>query len=312
FGYFITRTILKPLDKALEAAHAIAGGDLTVQFEMEAWDETGKLMRALNQMNANMVAVVSDISANVDCIGSVANEISTGNINLSSRTESQAASLEETATSMEELTSTVKQNAEHARHTNQLVTSTAETAETGGELVNKVVETMAYIKESSGKIADIIGVIDNIAFQTNILALNAAVEAARAGEQGRGFAVVASEVRHLAQRSASAAREIKALISDSAEQVSTGSKLVDETGDSMGDIVTSVQLVTEIMSGVAKASMEQSAGIEQVSLAVGEMDTMTQQNAALVEQAAASAESLQEQAGKLAQAVSVFSPEFMH
>ncbi|MDT8452228.1 MAG: methyl-accepting chemotaxis protein [Gammaproteobacteria bacterium] len=312
FGYFISRTILQPLDKALEAAHAIAGGDLSVQFEMGAWDETGKLMRALNQMNANMIAVVSDISANVDSIGAAADEISSGNINLSSRTESQAASLEETATSMEELTSTVKQNAEHARHTNQLVTSTAEIAETGGEVVHKVVETMAYIKESSGKIADIIGVIDNIAFQTNILALNAAVEAARAGEQGRGFAVVASEVRHLAQRSASAAREIKTLISDSAEQVNTGSKLVDETGNSMGDIVTSVQLVTEIMSGVAKASLEQSAGIEQINLAVGQMDSMTQQNAALVEQAAASAVSLQEQAGKLAQAVSVFRPEFMH
>lgn len=312
FGYFISRTILQPLDKALEAAHAIAGGDLSVQFEMGAWDETGKLMRALNQMNANMVAVVSDISANVDSIGAVADEISSGNINLSSRTESQAASLEETATSMEELTSTVKQNAEHARHTNQLVTSTADIAATGGEIAGKVVETMAYIKESSDKIADIIGVIDNIAFQTNILALNAAVEAARAGEQGRGFAVVASEVRHLAQRSASAAREIKALISDSAEQVNAGSKLVDETGESMSDIVTSVHLVTEIMSGVAKASQEQSAGIEQVSLAVGQMDSMTQQNAALVEQAAASAVSLQEQSGKLAQAVSVFRPEFMY
>jgi methyl-accepting chemotaxis protein len=242
----------------------------------------------------------------VDGIGAAASEIATGNANLSSRTESQASSLEETASSMEELASTVKQNAEHARHASQLVISTADIAANGGKVVGKVVETMASIKESSRKISDIIGVIDGIAFQTNILALNAAVEAARAGEQGRGFAVVAAEVRNLAQRSASAAKEIKTLISDSVEQVNTGGKLVDETGEAMDDIVTSVQLVTEIMSGIAEASQEQSAGIEQVNQAVGQMDEMTQQNAALVEEAATAAENLQEQAVKLAQAVSVF------
>ena len=306
FGYFISRTILRPLDRALEVAHAVAAGDLSVRFEMATWDETGQLMRALNQMNANMVAVVSDIGANVDNIRVAAGEIASGNADLSSRTESQASSLEETASSMEELTSTVKQNAEHARHANQLVVSTADIAVKGGQVVGQVVDTMASIKASSRKIADIISVIDGIAFQTNILALNAAVEAARAGEQGRGFAVVAAEVRNLAQRSAGAAKEIKTLIEDSVGKVDLGSKLVDEAGQTMEDIVTSVELVTDIMSGIATASQQQSAGIEQVNQAVGQMDEATQQNAALVEQAAAAAESLQDQADKLAQAVSVF------
>ncbi|MHB8825603.1 MAG: methyl-accepting chemotaxis protein, partial [Thiobacillus sp.] len=312
FGYFISRTILKPLDKALEVAHAIAGGDLSVRFEMAAWDETGQLMRALNQMNANMLAVVSDIGSNVDSIGAAAGEIASGNANLSARTESQASSLEETASTMEELTSTVKQNAEGARHASQLVTSTAEIASQGGEVMGKVVDTMASIKDSSRKIADIIGVIDGIAFQTNILALNAAVEAARAGEQGRGFAVVATEVRSLAQRSASAAKEIKTLISNSVEQVETGRKLVDEAGEAMDDIVTSVQLVADIMSGTAAASQQQSIGIEQVNQAIGQMDDVTQQNAALVEEAAAAAESLQNQAARLAEAVSVFKLDGMN
>ncbi|MDP2025163.1 PAS domain-containing methyl-accepting chemotaxis protein [Sulfuriferula sp.] len=306
FGYFITRTILRPMDKALEVAQAIAAGDLSLRFEMAAWDETGQLMRALNQMNANMVAVVSDIGANVHNIRMAASEVASGNADLSGRTESQASSLEETASSMEELTSTVKQNAEHARHANQLVVSTADIAVKGGAVVEQVVTTMASIKASSRKIADIIGVIDGIAFQTNILALNAAVEAARAGEQGRGFAVVAAEVRNLAQRSAGAAKEIKTLISDSVEKVDAGSKLVDQAGEAMGDIVTSVDLVTDIMSGIATASQQQSAGIEQVNQAVGQMDEMTQQNAALVEQAAAAAESLQDQAVKLAQLVGAF------
>ena len=309
FGYFISRTILKPIDKALEVAHAIAGGDLSIRFEMSAWDETGKLMRALNQMNVNMIAVVSDIGSNVYSIGAAASEIATGNANLSERTESQASSLEETASSMEQLTSTVRQNAENARQANQLVVTTADIAANGGKVVGKVVDTMASIKDSSRRIADIIGVIDGIAFQTNILALNAAVEAARAGEQGRGFAVVATEVRSLAQRSASAAKEIKTLISDSVEQVDAGGQLVDETGEAMDDILTSVQLVTEIMSGIAQASQEQSAGIDQVNQAVSQMDEMTQQNAALVEEAAAAAASLQNQAAKLAEAVSVFKLE---
>ncbi|MBU1264488.1 MAG: PAS domain-containing protein [Gammaproteobacteria bacterium] len=306
FGYFISRTILKPLDRALEVAHTIAGGDLSHRFEMAAWDETGQLMRALNQMNANMVAVVSDIGSNVDSISTAAGEIAAGNADLSARTESQASSLEETASTMEELTSTVKQNAEGARHASQLVSSTAEIAGQGGEVMGKVVDTMSSIKESSRKIADIIGVIDGIAFQTNILALNAAVEAARAGEQGRGFAVVATEVRSLAQRSASAAKEIKILIGNSVEQVETGRKLVDEAGEAMDDIVTSVQLVADIMSGTAAASQQQSAGIDQVNQAITQMDEITQQNAALVEQAAAASESMQVQAMKLAQLVDTF------
>jgi methyl-accepting chemotaxis protein len=255
-----------------------------------------------------MVAAVSDIGSNVDSIRVAAGEIASGNADLSGRTESQASSLEETASSVEELTSTVKQNAEHARHANQLAGAAAEIAVKGGQAVGQVVDTMASIKASSRKIADIIGLIDSIAFQTNILALNAAVEAARAGEQGRGFAVVAAEVRNLAQRSAGAAKEIKVLISDSAEKVEHGSRLVDEAGGAMDDIVTSVELVAEIMQGIAVSSQQQSAGIEQVNQAVGQMDDMTQQNAALVEQAAAAAESLYEQTDRLVQAMSVFSP----
>src|SRR3569832_113085 len=305
-GYFISRTILRPLDRALGVAHAIAGGDLSLQFEVSAWDETGQLMRALTQMKANMVGAVSDIGLNVESIRIAASEIASGNADLSGRTESQASSLEETASSMEELTSAVKQNAEHARHANLLVGSTAEIAAKGGAMVGQVVDTMASISASSKKIADIIGVIDGIAFQTNILALNAAVEAARAGEQGRGFAVVAGEVRCLAQRSAGAAREIKSLIGDSVEMVDLGSILVGEAGGAMEDIVTSVELVAELMSVIATARQQQSAGIEQVNQAVGQMDEMTQQNAALVEQAAAAAESLHERADKLAQAVSMF------
>ncbi|MBU1224779.1 MAG: PAS domain-containing protein [Gammaproteobacteria bacterium] len=306
FGYFISRTILKPLDRALDVANAIAGGDLSHRFEASAWDETGQLMRALQQMTANMVAAVSDIGANADGIRVAAGEIAAGNTDLSGRTESQASSLEETASTMEQLTSTVKQNAEHAHHANRLAGAATDIAVKGGQVVAQVVDTMASIRASSGRIADIIGVIDGIAFQTNILALNAAVEAARAGEQGRGFAVVATEVRHLAQRSAAAAREIKALIDDSVGKVEQGGKLADEAGEAMGDIVTSVELVADIMGGIAAASQQQSAGIEQVNQAVGQMDEMTQQNAALVEQAAAAAESLHQQADRLVQAVGVF------
>ncbi len=307
FGYFISRTILRPLDRALEVARAIAGGDLSLQFEVAAWDETGQLMGALTQMKANMLAALLDIGSNVESIRIAASEIAAGNAELSGRTESQAASLEETASSMEEFTSTMKQNAEHARHANQLVGSTNGIAVKGGEVVGQVVDMMASIKASSKKIADIIGVIDGIAFQTNILALNAAVEAARAGEQGRGFAVVAAEVRNLAQRSAAAAKEIKSLIGASVERVELGSKLVGEAGVAMDDIVTSVELVAGIMGEIATASQQQSAGVEQVNQAVGQMDEMTQQNAALVEQAAAAAESLHQQANKLVQAVSMFS-----
>ncbi|WP_041432308.1 methyl-accepting chemotaxis protein [Thiobacillus denitrificans] len=302
----ITRSVTEPVRKAVALARSVAGGDLTARGESRADDEFGQLQRALTGMTASLAGIVAEVRHTTDTIAVASREIASGNADLSSRTESQASSLEETASSMEELTSTVRQNAENARQANQLVVSTADVAVKGGEVVGQVVDTMASIKDSSRKISDIIGVIDGIAFQTNILALNAAVEAARAGEQGRGFAVVASEVRNLAQRSAGAAKEIKSLIEDSVGKVDAGSKLVDEAGKTMDEIVSSVKRVTDIMSEIAAASQEQSAGIEQVNQAVGQMDEMTQQNAALVEEAAAAAESLQEQAAKLADAVSVF------
>jgi methyl-accepting chemotaxis protein-1 (serine sensor receptor) len=303
------RTTTRSIGQAVQLAENVAKGDLTSTIEVTSTDEAGHLLTALKNMNDSLVEIVSSVRQSSDSIATGSAQIAAGNLDLSSRTESQASSLEETASTMEELTSTVKQNAEQSHHASKLVLSTAEIAVSGGEVVGKVIQTMASIKDSSRKIADIIGVIDGIAFQTNILALNAAVEAARAGEQGRGFAVVASEVRNLAQRSAGAAKEIKTLISDSVEQVEVGRKLVDEAGEAMDDIVTSVQLVADIISGTAAASQEQSSGIEQVNQAVGQMDEITQQNAALVEEAAAAAASLQEQAGKLAEAVSVFKLE---
>ena len=305
-GVWLVRAISRPLNEAVRLAESVAAGDLTQRIDVHSQDETGQLMLAMKNMNASLAGIVGQVRSGTEAIAVATREIATGNADLSSRTESQASSLEETASSMEELTSTVKQNAENARQANQLVVSTSDIAVKGGQVVEQVVDTMASIKESSRKIADIIGVIDGIAFQTNILALNAAVEAARAGEQGRGFAVVASEVRNLAQRSAGAAKEIKALIEDSVGKVDAGGKLVDEAGKTMDEIVGSVKRVTDIMGEIAAASQEQSAGIEQVNQAVGQMDEMTQQNAALVEQAAAAAESLQDQAAKLAEAVSVF------
>jgi len=257
-------------------------------------------------MNDGLVKSVSQVRTGIDTIATASSQIAAGNLDLSSRTEEQASSLEETASSMEELTSTVKQNADNARQANQLAVSASGVAEKGGAVVSRVVDTMEDINASAKKIVDIIGVIDGIAFQTNILALNAAVEAARAGEQGRGFAVVASEVRNLAQRSAAAAKEIKTLIGDSVDKVELGSKLVEEAGVTMDEVVQSVRHVTDIMSEIMAASQEQSAGIEQVNQAIGQMDQVTQQNAALVEEAAAAAESLNEQAAKLAEAVSVF------
>ncbi|OJW75726.1 MAG: methyl-accepting chemotaxis protein, partial [Thiobacillus sp. 65-1402] len=295
----LTRSITGPIEHAVNLARAVAAGDLTQRIEVRSTNETGQLMQALKDMNESLVRIVGQVRSGTDSVATASSQISSGNLDLSSRTEQQASSLEETASSMEELTSTVRQNAENARQANQLVVSTADVAVKGGQVVGQVVDTMASIKESSRKIADIIGVIDGIAFQTNILALNAAVEAARAGEQGRGFAVVASEVRNLAQRSAGAAKEIKALIEDSVGKVDAGGKLVDEAGKTMDEIVGSVKRVTDIMGEIAAASQEQSAGIEQVNQAVGQMDEMTQQNAALVEQAAAAAESLQDQAAKL-------------
>jgi methyl-accepting chemotaxis protein len=303
---FITRTITRPLENAARVADTIARGDLTGRIEDHGKDEAGRLVHALRLMQENLVSTVNNIKQGTETISMASREIATGNANLSARTESQASSLEETASSMEELTTTVKQNAENARQANQLVVSASDYAVKGGSVVGHVVETMGSIKDSSRKIVDIIGVIDGIAFQTNILALNAAVEAARAGEQGRGFAVVASEVRNLAQRSAGAAKEIKALIGDSVEKVDAGSKLVDEAGKTMDEIVTSVKRVADIMSEITAASQEQSSGIEEVNRAIAQMDEMTQQNAALVEQAAAAAESMQEQSTKLEQAVAVF------
>ncbi|MBW8306046.1 MAG: chemotaxis protein [Thiobacillus sp.] len=310
--FWLVRHIMKQLGGepayAVEVARAISEGDFSRSVNLERGD-TSSLLYAINAMRQNLTGTIGDIRNATETIATASSQIAAGNLDLSSRTEEQASSLEETASSMEELTSTVKQNAENARQANQLVVSTADVAVKGGQVVGQVVDTMASIKDSSRKISDIIGVIDGIAFQTNILALNAAVEAARAGEQGRGFAVVASEVRNLAQRSAGAAKEIKALIEDSVGKVDAGGKLVDEAGKTMEEIVSSVKRVTDIMSEIAAASQEQSSGIEQVNQAIGQMDDVTQQNAALVEEAAAAAESLQDQAARLAEAVSVFKLE---
>jgi len=302
----ITRSITAPLSGALGVAQKVAAGELTCQVNVEGQDETSELQQALKDMTTSLSKTVGDVRSGTEMISTASQEIASGNADLSARTESQASSLEETASSMEELTSTVRQNADNARQANQLAVSASSVAEKGGSVVSQVVDTMGSIKESSRKIFDIIGVIDGIAFQTNILALNAAVEAARAGEQGRGFAVVATEVRNLAQRSANAAKEIKELIGDSVEKVEAGSKLVDEAGQTMGLIVTSIKQVADIMGEITAATQEQSNGIEEVNQAIGQMDEMTQQNAALVEEAAAAAESMQEQAELLAQAVSIF------
>ena len=305
-GWFAYHSIVKPLACIRREIQRMSASDLTSRIDTGGVTELAGILDTLRVLQVNLRWAIGQIKESTDVVNAGAVEIASGNADLSARTESQASSLEETASSMEEMTGTVKQNAESSRHANQLVTSTAEIAAHGGELVQEVVGTMAGINASSRKIADIIGVIDGIAFQTNILALTAAVEAARAGEQGRGFAVVASEVRSLAQRSAGAAKEIKALIEDSVGKVEAGRKLVDEAGDSMDDIVTSVQLVADIIGGVATASREQSTGIDQINQAVGQMDEITQQNAALVEEAAAAAESLHVQSAKLAELVATF------
>jgi methyl-accepting chemotaxis protein len=305
-SWLLTTGITGPLRQAVTAARRVAGGDLTGHIDDSARDETGQLLSALKDMNASLLGIVNEVRSGTDHITTSSSEIAAGNQDLSRRTEQQAGALEETASSMEELTSTVKHNADNARQANQLAASAAQVAVKGGEVVAQVVDTMDSINQSSRKIVDIIAVIDGIAFQTNILALNAAVEAARAGEQGRGFAVVASEVRNLAQRSASAAKEIKELIGDSVEKVSQGSKLVADAGTTMGEIVSSVHRVSDMITEITAASNEQSAGINEVYEAIGAMDAVTQQNAALVEQAAAAAESMQQQAAALAQAVSVF------
>jgi methyl-accepting chemotaxis protein len=305
-GWFATRSIVVPLQQALRVAQTVASGDLNSEIEVSATDETGTLLTALKAMNDSLKNIVGQVRSGTDMIASASTQIASGNLELSARTEQQASSLEETAASMEELTSTVKQNADNARQANQLAVSASEVAVKGGAVVARVVETMSSINDSSRKIVDIIGVIDGIAFQTNILALNAAVEAARAGEQGRGFAVVAAEVRNLAQRSAGAAKEIKGLIDDSVDKVALGSTLVNNAGATMDEVVASVKRVTDIMAEISAAGREQELGIAQINQAVIEMDTVTQQNAALVEEAAAAAESLQVQAGTLVDVVSVF------
>ncbi|EDI6117149.1 methyl-accepting chemotaxis protein II [Salmonella enterica subsp. enterica serovar Enteritidis] len=302
----IKLSLIAQMNRLIESIRHIASGDLVKRIDVEGSNEMGQLAENLRHMQSELMRTVGDVRNGANAIYSGASEIAMGNNDLSSRTEQQAASLEETAASMEQLTATVKQNAENARQASHLALSASETAQKGGKVVDNVVQTMRDIASSSQKIADIISVIDGIAFQTNILALNAAVEAARAGEQGRGFAVVAGEVRNLAQRSAQAAREIKSLIEDSVSRVDVGSTLVESAGETMDEIVNAVTRVTDIMGEIASASDEQSRGIDQVGLAVAEMDRVTQQNASLVEESAAAAAALEEQASRLTQAVAVF------
>ncbi len=302
----ITRSIVRPIRRAVDVAETVAAGDLSSSIVATGKDETADLLRALKAMNESLVKIVSEVRQASDSIATGSTQIATGNADLSQRTEEQASNLEETAASMEELTVTVKQNADTARQASQIAQGASTAATRGGEVVGQVVTTMQDITQSSQKIADIITVIDGIAFQTNILALNAAVEAARAGEQGRGFAVVAGEVRTLAQRSASAAKEIKDLITASVERVQTGSALVGQAGESVRDIVQQVQRVTDLIGEITAASQEQSSGIGQVGEAVQQLDQVTQQNAALVEESAAAADSLRHQAQKLTELVSVF------
>jgi methyl-accepting chemotaxis protein len=309
FAFLVARRIRQALDQAIGASKRIASGDLTAHISVESGDETGELLSSLKEMNEGLARIVGEVRNGADSIATATEEIAAGNLDLSQRTEEQASALEETASSMEELTSTVKQNADNAQAANQLAINASGVAVKGGEVINRVVLTMESITGSSKKIADIIGVIDGIAFQTNILALNAAVEAARAGEQGRGFAVVASEVRSLAQRSAAAAKEIKTLIEDSVGKVQDGSRLVEEAGRTTQEIVTSIRRVTDIMAEISAASLEQSSGIEQVNIAITQMDDVTQQNAALVEEAAAAAESLEDQARQMVGVVARFTLE---
>ncbi|XDF33937.1 methyl-accepting chemotaxis protein [Paracidovorax avenae] len=305
-GLWVTRSITRPIARAVDVARAVAAGDLTRRIEIHARDEVGLLLESLRDMNTALATVVSRVRQGSESVASASMQIAQGNSDLSSRTESQASALEETAASMEELGSTVAQNADNARQANQLAQAASGVAEQGGTVVSQVVDTMKGISESSRRISDIINVIDGIAFQTNILALNAAVEAARAGEQGRGFAVVAGEVRSLAQRSAGAAKEIKELITASVERVESGAQLADRAGSTMTEVVGSIRRVTDIMGEISAASSEQSAGVAQVGEAVTQMDQTTQQNAALVEEMAAAASSLRSQAQDLVQAVSVF------
>lgn len=305
-GFWVTRSITRPLAGALKIASAIAAGDLSSYIEVDSTDEVGQLLEELKRMNSSLSDIVGDVRSGTEAIATASGQVAIGNLDLSSRTEQQASSLEETASSMEKLTAAVKTNADNAHRVNDMAIAASSLASKGGEIVSRAVATMGEINESSHKIVDIITVIDGIAFQTNILALNAAVEAARAGEQGRGFAVVASEVRSLAQRSAAAAKEIKVLIDNSVEKSSDGNKLVRQAGEIMGEIVISTGRVTNIMGELAVAAGEQTAGIEQINRAISELDNVTQQNAALVEEASAAARSMKDQADSLSRSVSVF------
>jgi methyl-accepting chemotaxis protein len=302
----ITTSITAPLSQGIQVAEAVAAGDLTVEINSKGSDEVAQLLNAMGNMKNSLVDVVSRVRSGSESVSTASAQIAQGNQDLSTRTEGQASALEQTAASMEELSSTVRQNADNAAQANQLAQRASRVALEGGQMVSQVVDTMKGINESSRKIADIISVIDGIAFQTNILALNAAVEAARAGEQGRGFAVVAAEVRNLAQRSAAAAKEIKQLINDSVERVESGTALVDKAGATMNEVVDSVRRVTDIMGEISSASKEQSDGVGQIGEAVTQMDQATQQNAALVEEMAAAASSLSTQATELVQTVAVF------
>ena len=305
-AWSVVASVTRPLNEAIGVARRVAGGDLTTRVEIRSRDEMGSLMQALKGMNDGLVRIVGEVRAGTSTIAAASRKISLENADLAARTEHEASSLEETAASMEELTVTVRQNADYARQANELAVAASEVAINGGGVVSQVVDTMEGINQSAKKIVDIIGVIDGIAFQTNILALNAAVEAARAGEQGRGFAVVASEVRNLAHRSSSAAREIKSLINDSVEKADAGARQVDRAGKAMRQVVESVQRVTDIMGKIASANREQTAGIEQINQAITDMDLTTQKNAAMVENAAAAAQALREQADTLEQAISIF------
>jgi methyl-accepting chemotaxis protein len=308
-GFMATRSITRPLARAVTIARRVAAGDLGSHIEVRSKDETGQLMAALHDMNEGLRGIVGDVRQGTVSIAAASQQIATGNLELSSRTEAQASSLKHTTSAMKTLTDTVRVNSESALQASALATSACQVASDAGGVVAQVVQTMGNIDSSSKKVADIVAVIDSIAFQTNILALNAAVEAARAGEQGRGFAVVASEVRSLAQRSASAAREIKALIAHSVDQVAQGSELVDRAGTTMQSVVTSVQRVASLIGEIASASHSQRQGIESVTVRIDEIDASTQQNAALVEQAASAAESLQGQAAALESAVKLFKLE---
>jgi methyl-accepting chemotaxis protein len=312
FGIWITRTITRPLNEAVKIAQSVSNGDLTSRIEVHSTDEVGQLLQALKTMNTSLAGMVSRIHAGAETISAASGQIAAGNTDLSSRTEEQAASLEETAASMEELTATVRQNKESAKQGNMLAAEASEIAARGGDAVGRVVDTMREISDSSAKVAEITNTIESIAFQTNILALNAAVEAARAGEQGRGFAVVAGEVRTLAQRAATAAKEIKDLITESGDRVKAGTEQVDEAGRTISEVVSAVRRVTDLMGEIAAASNEQHKGIEQVNSAVIQMDQVTQQNAALVEEASAAAQSMAEQARSLRNTVSEFKVPIAH